>query len=222
MLFDLRGKRRRAVQATYLTLALLMGGGLVFFGVGGDVSGGLLDAFKGGGGGSNGNELVQKRIDKNEKRLQASPKNTALLADLTRDYYQLGQSKIPQGQTISDDARPKLNQASAYWKRYLGVVGQDAASASLANTAVQLYGPDVLNKPKDGVTASTIVAKEVNNSEAYLRVVQFAAIAGDKRTANLAAIKAVDLAPKGQKKQVKTLVKQLQQSAAQPQVQQGG
>ena len=33
MLFDLRGRRRRAVQATYLTLAILMGGGLVFFGI---------------------------------------------------------------------------------------------------------------------------------------------------------------------------------------------
>src|ERR671914_530323 len=50
MLFDLRGRRRRAVQATYLILALLMGGGLVFFGIGGDVSGGLFDAFSVRGG----------------------------------------------------------------------------------------------------------------------------------------------------------------------------
>ena len=34
MLFDLRGRRRRAVQGTYLMLAVLMGGGLVLFGVG--------------------------------------------------------------------------------------------------------------------------------------------------------------------------------------------
>ena len=51
MLFDLRGRRRRAVQGTYLVLAMLMGGGLVLFGVGGSVSGGLLDAFKSDGGG---------------------------------------------------------------------------------------------------------------------------------------------------------------------------
>ena len=68
MLFDLRGRRRRAVQATYLTLALLMGGGLVFFGIGGDVSGGLFDAFSERGGGGNGNEAIEKRIDANEKR----------------------------------------------------------------------------------------------------------------------------------------------------------
>ena len=31
MLFDLRGRRRRVVQVVYLTLALLLGGGLVLF-----------------------------------------------------------------------------------------------------------------------------------------------------------------------------------------------
>ena len=47
MLFDLRGRgRRTTVQVIYLTLALLMGGGLVLFGIGGDVSGGLVDAFR--------------------------------------------------------------------------------------------------------------------------------------------------------------------------------
>ena len=40
MLFDLRGRgRRRTVQVIYLTLALLLGGGLVLFGIGGDVQG---------------------------------------------------------------------------------------------------------------------------------------------------------------------------------------
>ena len=34
MLFDLKGKRRRVVQGVYLTLAVLMAGGLVFFGIG--------------------------------------------------------------------------------------------------------------------------------------------------------------------------------------------
>src|ERR687890_339893 len=46
MLFDLRGAgRRTTVKVVYLTLAVLMGGGLVLFGIGGDVSGGLVDAI---------------------------------------------------------------------------------------------------------------------------------------------------------------------------------
>src|SRR5918992_4487779 len=70
MLFDLQGKRRRVVQATYLTLAVLMGGGLVLFGIGSDAGqGGLFDAVFGTDGGGNGgslNEEIQKRVDRNE------------------------------------------------------------------------------------------------------------------------------------------------------------
>src|SRR5512132_2401536 len=96
MLFDLRGRRRRAVQGTYLLLALLMGGGLVLFGVGGDVSGGLLDAFKGGGGPS-ANSAFQDRIDKQEERLQANPRNEQVLKNLVRDYYSLATSQRQSG-----------------------------------------------------------------------------------------------------------------------------
>ena len=51
MLFDLRSRgRRRTVQAVYLGLAFLMGGGLVLFGVGaGNGFGGILNAFTGSG-----------------------------------------------------------------------------------------------------------------------------------------------------------------------------
>src|SRR5215208_2066086 len=48
MLFDLKGRRRRVVQVTYVGLAVLMGGGLVLSGIGSDASGGLLDALVGG------------------------------------------------------------------------------------------------------------------------------------------------------------------------------
>ena len=59
MLFDLKGKRRRAVQGTYLMLAVLMGAGLVLFGIGSSTNGGLGDLFSGGGGSNKGNSVVQ-------------------------------------------------------------------------------------------------------------------------------------------------------------------
>src|SRR5437764_6580849 len=54
MLFDLRGRgRRTTVRGVYLALAILMGGGLILFGVGTGVGGGgLLNAFGGGNGNS--------------------------------------------------------------------------------------------------------------------------------------------------------------------------
>ena len=60
-----------------------MGGGLVFFGIGGDVSGGLFDAFSDRSGGGNSNEQLEDRIDRFEERLAANPRNEAALKALT-------------------------------------------------------------------------------------------------------------------------------------------
>src|SRR5215210_1657940 len=119
MLFDLRGRRRRAVQVTYLMLALLMGGGLVLFGIGGDVSGGLLDAFKGGGG-SSGDTALNDRIDKQEERLQKTPQNQVILQSLVRDYYSKAtQTRESSATTFPPDAKDDLRKAGAYWNRYV-------------------------------------------------------------------------------------------------------
>lgn len=222
MLFDLRGRRRRAVQATYLTLAVLMGGGLVLFGIGGDVSGGLFDAFSERGGGGGDNSLIEKRIERNEKRLAVKPTDRAALAELVRDNYQLGQDDISQGQKLSDDARADLGKAATYWKRYLKATGESKVDASLANLAVQLYSPQLLNRPKDAVVAARLLAQDANSAQAYLQLVQYAALAGDTRTADLAAQKAVDLAPKDQRSEVKRLVEQAKSAPQQQSGAQGG
>jgi hypothetical protein len=217
MLFDLRGKRRRAVQATYLTLALLMGGGLVFFGIGGDVSGGLLDAFKGGGG-SSGNKAIEKRIDRNKKKAAAG--SQPALKELVRDYYTLATSQTSSSSTgFPDSAKDELRNAGTYWNRYVKVV--EKPDPSLARVAVQVFDIAALNKPKDAAAAAQIIAQSENSPSAYLAVVQYATLAGDKRTADLAAIKAVDLAPRAQKKQVKLQAEQLKKAAAQAQAQGG-
>jgi hypothetical protein len=210
MLFDLRGRRRRAVQATYLTLALLMGGGLVFFGIGGDVSGGLIDAFGGrDGGGDDANSQLEQRIDRNEERLATAPRNEAVLAALVRDYFALASSSLESGTTqFPDDSKDELRKAGAYWQRY--VEASDKPSDSLARVALQIYDPGGLNQPKQAQEAMEIVAARQNNFEAYLALVQRATAAGDTRTAQLAGQRAVDLAPKNLRKQVEQQVEQLQ------------
>jgi hypothetical protein len=202
MLFDLRGRRRRAVQATYLTLAVLMGGGLLLFGIGGGVSGGLVDAITGSSGGSSADSQLQDRIDRNEKRLQTSPSSAAVLGQLVRDHYALAVAGQPQGSSsFPDDAKPDLQAADRYWQRYEDAV-KGKPDPSLAAVAVQIYDVGGLNKPKEAARATAIVADSQNNFQAYLALVQRAAAAGDTRTADLAAQKAVELAPKNLKKQV--------------------
>jgi hypothetical protein len=213
MLFDLRGRRRRAVQATYLTLALLMGGGLVFFGIGSDVSGGLFDVF--GERGGSGTDQVQKRIERNEERLQSQPNNERLLAELVRDYYAQAGSQLETGATqYPEDARDELQKAGAYWNRYLQNAGEEP-DPSLASVALQVFDVGALNRPKQAQEAARIIAEADNSPESYLRLVSYAALAGDTRTADLAAQKAVDLAPKGQKKEVRQQAEQLKTPAPQ-------
>jgi hypothetical protein len=184
MLFDLRGRRRRAVQGTYLLLALLMGGGLVLFGVGGDVSGGLLDAFKGGGG-SSGNSALQDRIGKQEDRLKANPRNERLLQSLVRDYYSLATSQRDSGSTgFPPDAKDELRKAGTYWKRYADEA--DKPSPATAGYALQIFDVGGLDNPKEAQQAAAILAEDANDAPSYLRLVLYASRAGDKRTADLA------------------------------------
>ena len=215
MLFDLQGKRRRVVQATYLMLAVLMGGGLVLFGIGGDVSGGLFDAFSERSGNTGGgNELVEKRIERNEKKVRAAPQNSeAARKALVRDYYQLAVAQAGQDAGFPTDAKNDLRKAAANWKAYLASEPAKP-DASLANVAVQIFDPLALNRPKDAQEAARVIAETRNNTNAYLALVQYAALAKDTRTANLAAQKAVDLAPKDQRKEVKAQAEQLKNPQA--------
>jgi hypothetical protein len=203
MLFDLRGRRRRAVQATYLTLAILMGGGLVLFGIGGDVSGGLFDAFSDRSGGGSANEQLEERIERQEERLAANPRNEVVLKALVRDYHALAGAQLPTGAVeYPEEARDELSQAAEYWQRYLEVVEGDP-DPSLARLALTLYDQGALNQPKEAAAAMRIVAEASNDYQSYLALVQRSAAAGDERTADLAAQKAVELAPERLKKQVK-------------------
>jgi hypothetical protein len=209
MLFDLRGRRRRAVQATYLTLAVLMGGGLVLFGIGGDVSGGLFDAFSDRTGSGSASEDLQERIDQREERLSANPQNEAVLKALIRDYHALAGAQLPTGGgPYPEEAKDELGQAGEYWQRYLEVEDGEP-DPSLARLAVAIYDQTALNQPEDGAAAMRIVAEDANDFESYFALAQLAAAAGDKRTTDLAGDKAVSLAPQNLKKQVRQQVKTL-------------
>ena len=216
MLFDLQGKRKRVVQATYLALAILMGAGLVFFGVGsGSISGGLFDAITGkdssGGGSING--TVKGRINKDNKALQLNPKNEAALADLVRSYYQLATDDADANTgAFGQQGKANLAKADSAWKRYVDLSAKP--SDSLASLMLQAYGQGGLNKPSDAATAAEVIANARPSAQAYLTLATYAAQAGQSRKAQLAGQKAIDLAPKAQKKLVKQQVQAAQASAA--------
>lgn len=210
MLFDLQGKRRRVVQVVYLGLAILMGGGLVFFGIGGDVSGGLFDAFsERGGGGDSGNSAIEKRIDRNEERVNANPQSEPARRELVRDYYQLATVQTSdQDPGFPADARDELRKAADNWQAYLALE-PERVDSSLARVALQIFDPTALNRPKAAQEAARVIAESENDTAGYLALVQYATLAKDTRTADLAGQKAVDLAPRAERAEVRAQVKQL-------------
>lgn len=211
MLFDLRARgRRRTVQAVYLTLAILMGGGLVLFGIGGSVSGGLFDAIgltDGGSGNSTGGRDSLEEVEKRAAaQTRANPRNGPAWAELARTRFQLaGQGdNYDQAQgTFTARGKAELGQAVAAWERYLALdpPRPDAGTAALM---VQAYG--ALERFEDGVRTAEVVADAQPSSISYFRLAVFAYGAGQTRKADLAGAKAVALAPPEQRAGVRAQI----------------
>jgi tetratricopeptide (TPR) repeat protein len=225
MLFDLRGRgRRRAIQVIYLTLALLMGGGLIFFGIGGNTSGGLFNAFNGNGSSTSADKVFEQRVTALEKRTQVNPRDAAAWVGLAKLHFQLagGGGNFDQTQqAYTDKGRAELRRAASAWDRYLAL-SPPKPDASVAVLMTQALGPGGLGAYDKAVRAMEIVIDSRPPSYAlYGQLSLLAHAAKQDRKSTLAEDKAVELAPKGQGKNVRASIDQAktqldQQSAAQP------
>jgi uncharacterized membrane-anchored protein len=131
--------------------------------------------------------------------------------------YQVAASEVPSGTSkVPEEGQDDLRKAGAYWERYVKAK-QGEPDPGLARIALFVYNEDGLNQPDKAKEAVRVLAAEANDSQTYLLLVRYATAAGDERTAQLAAQKAIDLAPPGQRKEVEKAAKQLQTPAPQPQ-----
>jgi tetratricopeptide (TPR) repeat protein len=212
MLFDLRGRgRRRTIQVIYASLALLMGGGLVFFGIGGATSGGLFDALGGSSNSSSSSDIVQKRVDALEKRVERNPSDAAGWAALTTVHFQIANSEgyDQTTQQYTDKGRQRLAQAASDWERYLAL-NPPNVDPNVARQMVQAYGPTGLQKYDQATAAQEVVidAQKSPPAALYAQLSIFAHGAGQTRKATLARDKAVALTPAAQRKQIKDTIQQ--------------
>jgi predicted nucleic acid-binding Zn-ribbon protein len=206
MLFDLRGRgRRRFVQGIYLGLAILMGGGLVLFGVGGATSGGLLDSFSNNSGGTSVSDTFKKRVDSAERGVHVRPADPRAWAELTRVRFQ--QASVGDGfdQTngvFTDKGKDELQSASQAWDKYLSLT--DKPDDNVASLMVQAYGQYALNQPDKAVSAMEIVMdRRQPTAQLYVQLAALAYQAGQTRKAELSSKKALSLSSKDEKEQIK-------------------
>ena len=226
MLFDLRSAgRRRTVQGIYLGLAILMGGGLVLFGVGGNVGGGLLDAIKGNGGGGSSANTFAKNEQRLERHLRINPSDQNGWLQLARDRYleaTTGDNFDQATSTFTPKGRQVLRGVEQAWSRYLAL-NPKKPDANVANQMVQVFGSNGLNEPDKAVAAMELVVDARPPSSAlYAQLAQFAYLAGQTRKGDLSTQKAVSLAPKAERAQLRQQLNQVKTQALQQSVQGAG
>lgn len=236
MLFDLRSPgRRNLIRVVYAGLAVLMGGGLIFFGIGG--SGGGLFSDVGGGGGDGGNPF-EDQIDDAEARLQQNPQDTATLAELVQLYYQAGSNQIEVdqdsgAQSLTEEGEQRLQQGADAWDRYLKLTEKSGAppATGVSSIAVQTFsvladasfsqalsatsGTDALDKANDAVTSWTdaaeaqrILADAQPAGQAYANLAFFLYRSGDIAGGDQAAAQAAQESAPNEKASIEQQLKQ--------------
>ena len=215
MLFDLRGRgRRRTIQVIYLGLALLMGGGLIFFGIGGNTSGGLFDAFSGNSGSQSASEVFQNRLDRLQRRTRTNPQDAqawATLAGLRFQVATTGENYDQTTQSYTAKGKEELRRAGTAWDRYLSL-DPKKPDVSVANQMVQAFGVTGLQQYDKAVNALEIVIDQrAPSSGLYSQLAVLAHAAKQDRKSTLAENKAVELAPKSERKNLRKQIEAAKQ-----------
>jgi cytochrome c-type biogenesis protein CcmH/NrfG len=219
MLFDLRGRgRRRTVQVIYLSLAILMGGGLVLFGIGGATSGGLFDAFTGDNStSSSGTEALERTVTSATAATERNPQDARAWAQLVRARFQLaGADGGVDENTGAFTAKGKrrLVAVERAWDRYIALDPNPPDDVA-ATYMVQAFSNTGLNKPEKAVRALEMVIEvRGDNSNLYSQLAVLAYQAGQTRKGDLSADKAVQLAPAADRKLLRENLEEAKQQIA--------
>jgi hypothetical protein len=223
MLFDLRGAgRRTTIKVVYLSLAVLMGGGLVLFGIGGDVSGGLVDAITERSGTTDtGTGRYEERVRETSRAAQADPQDAAAWANLARARYQLAQAGDNfdrNTQQFSASGKEQLRQATAAWERHLAL-DPKKPDDGVASLMVQAYSQFGLNEPTKAVAAQEVITEVRAKSATFANLAVLAYQAGQTRKGDLATERAVDLADADDRETLRSELKAAKEQALQQQLQ---
>jgi hypothetical protein len=226
MLFDLRGRgRRRTIKFVYITLALLMGGGLVLFGIGGGgaMQGGLVDAITGTSGGDTGIERFENQERDALRTTQTNPRDEAAWAALARARVQvagMGDNFDPNAGTYTEPGRAKLSAAADAWDKYLEL-DPEKPDDRVAGLMVRAFDQTGLNRPADAVKAQEIIAEARPQDTTFASLAIYAYQAGQTRKGDLATRRALELAPKDERNTLKSTLEQAKQQAVAQSIQQG-
>lgn len=206
MLFDLRGRgRRRTVQVIYVGLAIIFLLGFVGLGVGGGFgSGGIFSAFtnrEGSGGVSRASE-----VKKYERLTRQQPGNVNAWEKLLNAQLHEagGEAYVSRAGGVTSKGRELFTKIAQSWNSYLAL-NPRKPSVPIAKEMLQVFTEEGLNQPAAAVQVLQIlVAAEPNSAHYYSFLAYYAYKAHNTRVGDLAAQKAISLAPAVQRQRLKT------------------
>ena len=221
MLFDLKGRRKRFIQVSYVILAVLFAVGLVGFGIGGATSGGLFDALGGGGGGGSGSDTFEKQVEKLQRSVRAQPTNEKAWAQLARAEYQVattGSDYDNQTGAFGEGALDELRRSARAWERYLKLEPK-TPDATVAAIMVQVYGTllqsgggiDAIGSLRQAARAQEIVAEARPSPIAYFNLASIEYLIGRIAAGDRAADEAISRTPKDQRNTVRAQIDEVRE-----------
>jgi hypothetical protein len=217
MLFDLRSRgRRRTVQVIYIGLALLIGAGLILFGVGtGSGGGGLFGAFTGSNSQSGANSsAVTSQVKSALAQTKKHPSSAAAWANLVNARFSAANSVgyDSNSSTYTKAGKQQLQLLTRAYNKYTSLT--KTPSANTATIAAKAY-----TQLGDWKTASaayqTVLAGEsgTNRLHALECVTLTSYAAKNNRVAQLAEARVLALLPtKTVRKETKSELEQAKTS----------
>jgi len=222
MLFDLRSRRRkRAIKVVYVFLAVLIGGGLILFGVGSGNSAntGLLNNINSSGSGGGAEQAYVNALNKAQKKANAAPNDAAAWAAVGRAAYALATlpTSYDSTQGFTSYGHTVLGHLRNAWTRYLSLAPGKPDTLFAQEVAVAFGAPPTgIGDYRTAETAQEVVTTaDPTLYQNYYTLAYDAYFAAEYTLGDQAAATALKLAPKSARKQVQSALASVKVLAAQ-------
>jgi hypothetical protein len=159
-----------------------------------------------GCGGSGDTDPDTARLRTADQALVKTPGDPFAMADVIRAAAAGAGNRVDTGTgNYKPEARRFLDRASAVWPRYLKAT-RNRPDSSIASLMVGVYS-NGLKRPADAARAAEFVALDRPSAASYLSLAELSARAGNRRRAELAAQKALELAEPGERARVQAAIR---------------
>jgi hypothetical protein len=210
------------IQVVYGFLAVLIGGGLVLFGVGSGSGGtGVLSQLaQNGGGSASGLKTYVTAVTKTERVAKAAPNSATAWANYATAVYHLASvgnnyvaSGADTGYTVS--GAKELAVLDKAWNHYLSL-SPAKPNVTLASEVAAAFGsaPGVQEYSIAESAQEVVTESRPKNFEEWTVLAGDAFLAGDASHGKLAEAKALKLAPKTDRTEISTYLAETQAKSA--------